>query len=134
MTLSRMIRSFSRRSDGAVSIEAVLWLPFFIFLVVALGDVALLFHARARALEVMEDGVRLYSVGEIATPGETSQWIEARLQNISPNAEVFTSVYYGLINSDVHMPVADINGFGIFSTVRNFNVIVSTQQVREFAG
>ena len=129
-----LLSRFRRRQDGAVSVEAVIWLPFWIFMVVAVGDVAVIFHAQTRALEMAEDGIRLYSVGEIATAGDTSVWIENRLDRISPNASASTMVNYGLVRTEVTMPVADINGFGIFAALTNFDLKVYATQVMEFEG
>lgn len=125
---------FRRDETGAVTVEAVLWLPFFIFLVVAIADLAVIFHAQSRALEMAEDGIRLYSVGEIASPADTSTWIEGRIDPISPNASAVTSVVYGLIHTEVTLPVRDINGFGIFAALRDFDLRVNAQQVMEFGG
>ena len=134
MTRSRLFPRFRRDETGAVTVEAAIWLPFWIFMVVAVGDLAVVFNAQTRALEMAEDGLRLYAVGEIATPAEASTWIENRLDPISPNAKAETSVIFGLIHTEVVLPVRDINGFGILASLRNFDIRVNAQQVMEFGG
>jgi len=134
MRIRRLFRKHRQSEEGAVTVEAAIWLPFFILMTVAIGDVALIFHAQTRAHEVAEEGIRLYSTGGLASPADTSQWIVNAITNISPNATASTSVNFGLVNTEVSLPIADINGFGIFSALTNFTLRVNTQQVMEFAG
>lgn len=134
MMISRLLKRARQDESGAVTVEAAIWLPFFIFMVVAIADVAVIFHSQSRALETAEDAIRRYAIGELESPAETSTLIETALVNISPNAAAFTSVIDGLIHTEVVIPVKDVNGFGILARLRDFDIRVNAQQVMEFEG
>ena len=128
---TRAIRRFSD-DDGAVSVEAVLWLPFFVLMVTLLADVALVFHGQARALEVAQNVNRAYSVGDIATPEEASEQLTAELASMSPNAEAYVNYEKGLITTIVVLPTSDLDAVGLFTSLASVDMSVVSQMVKEF--
>ena len=51
---------FSRDQDGAVTVEAVLWIGFFLVLLFGIAEWAFVFHGQARALDVAQETNRGY--------------------------------------------------------------------------
>ena len=123
---------FIEKEDGAVTIEATLWLPFILFFFFAIGELALVFYGQARTLEVAQDATRLISIGEIQTANETSNYISSRLSNISNNATSWNKVDKGMITTVVSVPASDLAPFGFFTALTSFDVTVVAQQVVEF--
>jgi Flp pilus assembly protein TadG len=131
--LARHLRRFARDESGAVTVEAVLWLPFFMALLILIADVSFAFYAKAQAYRVIESANRAYAVAlpEARNLTRTREWIRQRLSPISPRATVTTSVSGGLVSSVVVMPSSDIlfMDFGNFFSA--FNLTVRAQQYVE---
>lgn len=126
------MRRFLRDEIGAATVEGVLWLGFYLFFLFAIIDMTLVFHAKARVLEMAQDGLRGLAVGQIATFSDTDAWIEQAIVNITPNAtSITTEVDQGLFVATVRVPSRDVNGFGIFSALRGFEYEVVAQHVVE---
>lgn len=121
-----------RKEDGAVSVEAVLWLPFFVLLVTLLADVALVFYGQARALEVAQNVNRSYSVGDIATAEDASEQLTSELMSMSPNAQAYVNYDKGLITTVVVLPTSDLDAVGLFTSLASVDMTVVTQMVKEF--
>ena len=131
MTLvARALRRF-RGEDGTVSVEAVLWIPFFVFCLTLVADGALIFYGQARALEVTEDANRAFSIGEV-TREEAVEQIEARLSTISPNASAHINTEDGLITTIVTIPTSDLDAVGFVTSLASINMQVVSQMVQEF--
>ena len=90
---------FAREQDGSVTIEAVMWLPFFMFLLVLVADASFIFNGQARALRIVQDGNRAFSVGRLEDPASTQTYIAASLAELSPGAVVSTTLNGGIITS-----------------------------------
>lgn len=128
---ARTFRRF-RKEDGAVSIEATLWVPFFVILVTLIADVALVFYGQARAMEVSQDANRAFSVGTISSADEVKTYITSRLSTMSPNAQAHVNFNDGLITTVVVMPTADLDAVGFFTSLASVDMQVVTQMVKEF--
>ena len=131
MQMPRPFRRFAKE-DGAVSVEAVLWLPFFVFLVTMLADVALVFHGQARALEVAQNVNRSYSVGDIASLADAKTEITTQLASMSPNAEAFVNYDQGLITTIVVVPTSDLDAVGLLTSLASVDMKVVSQMVKEY--
>jgi len=123
---------FIHSDDGAVTVEAALWLPFILFFFIGIGELALIYHGQTRTLEVAQDATRLISIGELMTETESSDYISAQLANFTSNATSTNQVDKGLITTVVSVPASDFAPFGFFTSLANFNVTVVAQQVVEF--
>lgn len=121
-----------RREDGAVTVEAVLWIPFFVMCLTLLADAALMFYGQARALKVVQDANRALSVGTFTDYEETKTYIKTSLAQMSPNAEVQTVSDDGIITTVVKMPVNDLVAIGFFTSLTKFDMHVVAQMVKEF--
>ena len=126
-------RRFQENTDGAVTVEAAIWLPFFIVFLFGIAEMALVFHGQARALQVAQDANRAYTVGEFATADETETWAKASLAGFSNDVKALTWEQAGIITTAISIPAADLAGnIGIFSMLSDLDITVISQQVREF--
>lgn len=128
----RFVR-FRRDESGAVTIEAVLWLPFFFALLVLIADVSFAFYAKAQAYRVIENGNRSYAA---ALPAQrsttaTANWIRTSLAGLSPTADVETRAMNGLVSTTVVLPSDDILMFDWLESFGGFEVTVRAQQYVE---
>lgn len=130
--MSTRLSRYRDQEDGAVTIEATLWLPFLLFLFFGIGELALIFYGQSRTLEVAQDATRLISIGEIETASESENYINTKLSNISSNATSWNRVDQGLITTVITVPANDLAPFGFFTAFTDFEVTVVAQQVVEF--
>lgn len=122
-----------RREDGSTSVEAALWVPFFLLFTFGVGQLGLLLYGQSRVLGVAEEATRSLSVGEFASDTEAEDWIRAQLRQVSSRV-VADAVLddTGVIRTTVRVPAGDLGGFGIFTALTGFDIVVRAQQYMEF--
>ena len=127
-----LIRRFHGKEDGAVTVAAALWLPFFVVLLMMVLDLSMIFYGQARAHEVAENANRSLSIGRYTTFEEAETAVRTALQPISPNASAVTTSEDFMIRTVVTLPTSDLATLGIFSSLTDLNVTAVAQMVREF--
>ncbi len=128
----RHIRQFRKCNHGGVTVEAAIWLPFWILFMFGIGEVAFLFNGQAVALDTTQRVLRSYTVGDIKSEAEVTESLKAALAHISEKATVKFFMADGVATAAVTLPARDLTGgFGIFSALTRFDVTVITQQTRE---
>ena len=116
-----------------MTVETVLWLPFFILFMFGIGELGLVFHGQARVLEIAQDTNRAVSVGRFATTTAAEDWAEAALSPYSDEIVATTTVDKGVITTVVTISAGDLAGnIGIFSMLAGFDLKVTAQQVWEY--
>lgn len=126
---------FNRRlgeEDGAVTVEAVLWLPVFIFFFALIVDAVMIMAGQAQALRVVQDANRGVSVGLFQSREETQDFVKASLSRLSPNALVVTDVSQGIIYTTVTMPSSDLVASGMLNHFTRLDINVRAQHLAEF--
>ena len=88
----RPLNRFRSNEDGAATIEAVLWLPFFFMLFGALADVSMVFFNQSRLLRIVQDANRTMSIGRFTTTTQTQDYVVSRAQGFSQHASALTTV------------------------------------------
>lgn len=129
----RRARRFVGGESGNATVEAALWLPFFVIALMAAGQVALIFFGQSVAFAAAQTGTRAYSVGDVLTEGETVALIKAELSGTTENATVNVAVNDNLITTSVIVPASDFGGpLNFVSQFADLNVRVFAQQRKEF--
>lgn len=128
------ISRYIRRENGSTSVEAALWVPFFILFTFGVGQLGLILYGQSRVLGVAEEATRSLAVGEFASDTDAEAWIRAQLSPVSSNvqADSFLDPDGSVIRTVVRVPASDLGGFGIFSALTGFDIVVRAQQVWEF--
>ena len=127
-----VLNRFQKDEDGAVTVAAVLWVPFFVFVLVMVFDIAMIFYGQARAHEIAEDVNRSLSVGHIASFDEAEKLARDSIAKLSPNATALTTSEDYMIRTVVRMPSSDLVGVGVFASLTDFEITAVAQMVREF--
>ncbi|QMU57288.1 MAG: hypothetical protein GKR98_03135 [Boseongicola sp.] len=128
-----ILRRFRRKDDGAVTVEAVLWVPFFLLLMFAIAELSLIFHGQARALQVAQETNRAYSVGRFAATSDAEVWAEFAMSKFSPRTQAATTVSDYIVTTVITVPAGDFAGnLGIFGTIGDLTIRVEAQRVVEF--
>ena len=133
--MRRMFNALSRfrGEEGSTSVEAALWVPFFLLFTFGVGQLGLILYGQSRVLGVAEEATRSLSVGEFGSDAEAEAWIRMQLRQVSSQV-VADSVLdeTGVIRTTVRVPASDLGGFGIFTALTGFDIVVRAQQYMEF--
>jgi Flp pilus assembly protein TadG len=131
------LRRLLRAEEGSATVEVVLWIPFFLFLIALIADASLLFNRQAQMLRDVQNANRAYSVGRLTTPAAVQT---ALVNDYTPMSSSVTAtstldtsvVSTGIIRTTLSIPARDVNSIGIIASLSNFNLAVTAQHYREF--
>lgn len=126
-----ILRRFVRKEDGAATIEAVLWLPFFLMLFGLLADVSMIFYNQSRLLRIVQDANRNMSIGRLADSNATMNFVVTQGGIVSPHVTSTSSVTAGLITTTATVPIEDLDLFGVASVFHNVNMTVRAEHLME---
>ena len=129
--LSKVKSFLVQKEDGSATIEAVLWMPIFVFVLALAADAAMIYGAQAQALRIVQDANRSMSIGRLRSTEETQSFIMSHLSEISPNAQVTTTVQMGVITTRVMMPASDLSVTRMIPAFADVNVGIRAQHVAE---
>ncbi len=130
-SIADRIRTARQDEAGSATIEAVLWLPFFIAAFTMVVDGSMIFHNHSQILRVTQDANRAFSVGRYADEATTESQIEAALSTLSDNAAATTTVSNGIISTTVTVPAGDIDVIGIFQSLTTPTITIRAQHLME---
>lgn len=128
---ARRARQALRDETGAATIEAILWLPFFIGLFMLLVDLAMIFHYQSTMLRVVQDANRNLSIHRLNDEQETEDFITQRLSTITSDPQASTTVVAGLITTTASAPVTDLDVFGIAKVFQGTRITVRAEHLME---
>lgn len=64
---SNFLVRFFRSESGSYTIESVIWLPIYVFILALMMNVSMVFFNESQLLRVVQDGNRSFAVGRITT-------------------------------------------------------------------
>ena len=131
----RAFKSFVRRKardeSGSATIEAILWLPMFFYILALSVDVTMVFHSYSRIIRAVEDVNRGLSVGRIKTIDEGKQRIKNDLANYK-GVQTDIKIIDNVVVTNVSVPVTSLAFLGAVRPMMDKNVMVKTQQFVEY--
>lgn len=130
-TLTSFLRRKARDESGAATIEAILWLPMFFYILALSVDVTMVFHSYSRIIRVVEDVNRGLSVGRIKTIDEGKARITADLSNYS-GVKSDIKIIDNVILTNVSVPVTSLAFLGAVRPMMDKYAVVKTQQYVEY--
>ncbi|MCX8510085.1 MAG: pilus assembly protein [Rhodobacteraceae bacterium] len=123
---------FARASDGAATIEAVLWLPVFMMLLALFADLATIFTNQSRILRLMQDTNRAVAVGRLDGAEAAQTFLMQQLLPLSPKATVETRIAAGRVATIVRVPVTDLDAVGVAGIFRSSVLTLRSDQLVEY--
>ena len=123
--------------DGSATVEAVLWIPFFMLLLALIADASFLFHRQAQMLRSVEDANRAFSTGQLDSTDAVQAVLVAQYTSLSDDVRAVSvldtnNVPGGIIRTSLSIPARDVNSIGLIASLSNLNLTVTTQHYREF--
>ena len=125
-TSRRRIARCVRSEEGSISVEAVLWMPVYVFFIALIVDTSMMLHSRSVALRIIEDANRHAVIGYLVDGSEVSQRVSEQVQLISSNATVNVDWGTNDIETVVRMPASDLQALGLLSVMANLEITVSS--------
>lgn len=124
---------FLKNDDGAITIEGVLWLPFYALFLVMIVDVSLMFNGQAQAQRTIQDINRLASSGYYTTEAEVEERARALLGHLSSNLTVDATIdeTTGVISAKATIPASDLMAIGTIPTFTGITVQVGARHLIE---
>lgn len=130
--LRSRLRGFMRDDRGNFTIEAVFWLPIFVVVLSIVTDTAMIYAKQSQVLRVVQDANRQFAVGKLASGAATETYILGIVTPMSPHATASSVLSNaGIITTTVTMPASDLIATGIITLMKNMNVRVVLQQMKE---
>ncbi len=130
-------KRFVKDESGSTTVEAVLWMPFFMGLLALIVDASMLFNSQAQMLRFVQDANRAFSTGQLETTDQVGEILQARLAPLSERVTVdslvdTTTVPSGIIRTTTSIPAADLNSIGLITALMTFDLSVTAQHYVEF--
>lgn len=119
------------RDEGSATVESVLWIPVFAFLLFLMADAAIIFGSEARILRVVQDANRSLSVGRFRSIEETEDFILTQIGGLTENATVETTVTNGLIVSRVQLPASDLSASQMIPAFAGLQLSIVAEHLSE---
>jgi hypothetical protein len=130
--LRATINQFHDDDEGSATIESLLWIPMFVFILVLITDVSFILFGKAQALRYVQDGNRALSVGALSSVEETEEFILGNMANFSSSATVDTSIVDGIIiSTTLVMPAVDLVVIGTMPIFEDTLISVSANHFLE---
>jgi Flp pilus assembly protein TadG len=121
------LKRFLREEAGAVTVESILWMAFFFWILMLMADVSFAFLGRVQALRIVEDGNRAYALRRLDTEEDAEAWIEAQYARYSPSAQASTVVSSGIVATALTFPARDLTLFNTLNVLGGQTMTVRTQ-------
>lgn len=131
-TIKNRLNRFFRNEDGSATIETVIWIPIFIWVMAMIINVSMIVFEKNQAYRIVQNANRILSTGYIQTEAQTEQYIANALQTIAPNATVQTTITDGVVTSNVYYQVSDLLLPVVVEQLLNVWITISAQHFVEY--
>ena len=128
----RKIAARMAGNDGAATIEAVLWLPFFMLLLALFADLSMIFTNQNRIQRMVQDANRALAVGRFDGAEAEQAFLQDQLAALSPKAKVETQINAGRVTTIVQVPVTDLDVIGVAGAFRGSILTIRSDQLVEY--
>ena len=123
---------YIRDEDGSHTVEAVIWLPIFVIILMLIINISVIYNRQAQIIRIVQDTNRSYSVGRLTSTNEVQNAVLQAIKGVAPNAVATSSETSGVITTRVDIPTTDLMPVDMFSLLRGKTVTLSAQQYAEF--
>lgn len=129
--IARNLRAFATDRNGAVTADAVIWIPVFIFILFLISEVSMAFAGETAITHVIDDANRLYAVGYFQSAAETEAYIRDKLPQLSSTMTVSITETNKIINTAVTVPLLSITHLNVIQQFSGITLTVSGEQLSE---
>ena len=137
--LTRFAMRFAKDEEGAVTVEAVIWIPFFFLVLMLITDTSLAFFSKAQAYRLLESGNRSFSIKANTAETTTETWISSQFRAAFPRVsaanltvDTQTSKTSGTVATYIRYRARDVVPFNTLNVLGNWTITVRAQQFVEW--
>ncbi len=123
---------FLRNEQGSATIETVIWIPIFVWVLALIINVSMVVFEKNQAYRVVQNANRILSTGYMQTTAEVEDFIRDKLAQIAPNASVQTTIENGVVTSNVSYQVSDMLMPAILMELADIGITISSQHFLEY--
>ena len=129
----KWLKRFKSDESGTATIESVLWLPLFFYLLLLVVDVSFIFFGKAQILQDSHDGNRALSTGSLGNAAEAQSFITNAISDFSANATVTTVIDNGtsIVTTTINVPATDLMAIGYVPVFNSTNIQIVAQHMLE---
>ncbi len=121
-SLVKQIRRLRADESGSATVEALIWIPVFVYFLVFILDTSFIFFGKAQALRYIQDGNRALTVGALPDVDAVELYIKTAMSEYAPSAIVNTEIVDGMIvSTSMEIPASELMVIGtvpVFETTK----------------
>ena len=127
-------KRLARDEQGTITVEAVLWIPLFFFILMLITDASMAFFSKGEAIRTVQMGNWAFARNPDATVAGTQDWIEQQFAAYAPNAEAITTTdsEHGTVSTTLQYPAGDVVPFNTLGVLGNWKIAVRARQHLEW--
>lgn len=127
------LKAFCRSESGSYTIESVIWLPIYVFILAIMMNVSMVFFNESQLLRVVQDGNRSFAVGRISTLEAVEQYVTDRIAYLEVTPMVSSQLVDGIIYTNLSVTATELMPFSMLHKFfAGTTILVSAQQIVEF--
>ena len=130
--LFERVARFSREDRGSATIETVIWIPIFVWVLALIINVSMTLFEKNQAYRIIQNANRILSTGYMQTAAEAEAYITDKLADIAPHATVATTIEDGVVTSKVSYQVSDLLLPHAVKDLANIWIRISSQHYMEY--
>ncbi len=127
----RVAASFLNDEKGALTVEAVLWLPIWLGFFAFIADVSIVLHKQANAMRIVQDAHRIASLGWLETTNDVEATIVASLKRIAPSVSAESEINDGVLRTVVTMRSSELVAIGLITAISDVDMSFATVHMIE---
>jgi Flp pilus assembly protein TadG len=125
--------NFCKEESGSATIESVIWLPAFAFVLAIIMNVSMVFFFESQLTRIVQDGNRAFSLGRLPDGDAVQQYILGQLTHLDADISVATTIADGFVRTDLTAPAGDLMPLSMArKAFNNVKIRVSAQHIVEF--
>lgn len=127
-------QNFANDDRGSATIETVIWLPVFVWILALIVNVSMVVFEKNQAYRVIQNANRIVSTGYMQTEDEVETYIRNRISHIAPDATVETTIdgNTGTVTSRIAYRISGLLLPHVVQDLADIWVDISSQHFMEY--
>lgn len=130
--MKRLLHRVRTSEEGSATIETLIWLPVFVWVLVMIINASLVLFQKNQAFRIVQDANRILSTGYMQTPEETQSYIADRIGGFAPEASITTTIDDGVVTSSVIYQVTNLFMPHVIEQLADITINISAQHFMEY--
>ncbi|WP_411976463.1 TadE/TadG family type IV pilus assembly protein [Sulfitobacter faviae] len=132
-SVSRRVTRFCKDDQGSATIESVIWLPIFVFVLAIIMNVSMVFFYELQLTRIVHDGNRAFSLGRLPDSIAVQDYIIGQVAHLDADINVATTISGGFVKTDLTASAGKLMPLNLArSTFDSVQILVSAQHIVEF--